>query len=54
LETLCDSTWAIFEATHPFGDAHHDDDLKDHLRLKVFILAESFGLDDLDTCKERH
>jgi hypothetical protein len=39
---------------HRFGDAHHDDDLKDHLRLKVFILAESFGLDDLDTCKERH
>jgi hypothetical protein len=52
LESLCDSTWAIFEATHPFRDTDHDDDLRDHLRLKVFILAESFGLDDLDTLQK--
>jgi len=49
LESLCDSTWVIFEATHPYRDIGHDDDLRDHLRLKVFILAESFGLDNLDT-----
>ena len=48
LEHLCDSTWHIFEATHPFRDFKHDEDLKDHLRLKLFILAENSGLDDLD------
>jgi hypothetical protein len=27
LEQLCDSTWLIFEAQHPFRDFDQDDDL---------------------------
>jgi len=48
LEELCDSTWLIFESRHPFRDLKQDDDLRHQLRLKLFILAESSGLEDLD------
>ena len=48
LENLCDSTWHIFEARHPFRNLDQDDDLRQRLRLKLFILAESSGLENLD------
>jgi hypothetical protein len=48
LEELCESTWFIFESQHPFRDFSQDNDLRHRLRLKMFILAESSGLEDLD------
>jgi hypothetical protein len=48
LEDLCESTWNIVQARHPFRDRDQDNELRRQLRLKVFILAENSGLDDLD------
>ena len=48
MEDLCDSTWLIFEARHPFRDFARDDDVRQQLRLKLFIIAESSGLENLD------
>jgi hypothetical protein len=53
LENLCDSTWHIFEARYPFRNFDQDDDLRHQLRLKLFILAESSGLEDLDGLQRR-
>ena len=40
-----DSTWAIFEARYPL---ERDEHLQEELRRKLFLLAESRGLTDLD------
>jgi hypothetical protein len=48
LEELVDSTWAIFEARYPFRNLERDEHLQEELRRKLFLLAESRGLTDLD------
>lgn len=52
LERLCESTWHIFELQHPFRDRQADDDLRQKLRLKLFIRAEQSGLGDLDELQQ--
>jgi hypothetical protein len=47
LEGLCETTWLIFEARHPFRDTSKDDERRSQLRLKLFIHAENFGLEEL-------
>ena len=53
LENLCDSTWHIFEARYPFRDFSQDDDLRHQLRVKMFILAESSGFENLDVLQRK-
>ncbi|MGZ6264249.1 MAG: hypothetical protein ACXWSD_16105 [Bdellovibrionota bacterium] len=48
LEELVDSTWAIFEARYRFRNLERDEHLQEELRRKLFLLAESKGLTDLD------
>jgi len=48
LEELCEATWAIVVARHPFRDLKQDPELQEDLRRRLFILAENFGLNDLD------
>ena len=52
LEDLCELTWAIVEAQHPFRDTTKDDDLRNQLRRKIFILAENSDLTDLDQLQQ--
>ena len=35
-------------ARHPFRDLKQDPELQEDLRRRLFILAENFGLNDLD------
>jgi hypothetical protein len=48
LETLCDSTWHIFETRHPVRSFENDEELKRQLKVKLIILAEKSGFTDLD------
>ena len=52
LENLSDATWLIFEARHPFRDIKRDDNLRQSLRLKLFIQAENSGLENLDAIQQ--
>lgn len=52
LEELCEATWAIVEARHPFRDSKRDPDLQRTLREKLFILSENSGLNDLDQIQQ--
>jgi hypothetical protein len=47
LEELCEATWLIFEARHPFRDVSRDDERRSQIRLKLFIHAENCGLEEL-------
>jgi hypothetical protein len=46
IEDLCNSTWDIFELRYPFRDLNKDEETRQILRLKLFILAEDSGLAD--------
>jgi hypothetical protein len=53
LEEVFDSTWAIFQARHPFRDLTKDNDLKHQLRRRLFILAENSDLQNLDSLQHQ-
>jgi hypothetical protein len=52
LEDLFDGTWLIFAARYPFRDIGRDESLRQTLRLKLFIHAENFGLENLDAAQQ--
>ncbi len=52
LEEIFDSTWAIVQARHPFRDLAKDNELREQVRRKLFLVAETAGRDDLDALQQ--